>query len=473
MVDPIQNPYNVNQGGNGMYRRTRLDPNTFNGANDAPVTQGQMREFMRVLRDWSESLPFARVGFQVSGLTAYVDVPLGDSIITWEQVISDSSTWTKMDKNEDNLTEFTVPPGEGGMYSISWALNCLVVDVGEDLFGPVNDVQSWEVPPDVISVDIECVGATGQGTNFGAGGQGALIAGTLAVTPGDFYDVYVPGSDAWPGAGPGPVYPDAGRGSYGGFDVNSRGGNGGGSARVTVAGDPFNTPVICAGGGGGGNAGSMTGGRTGGHGGDMDGTNGASATTGAEGGGGTQTTGGAAGAGGTTGTTAGTQTAGGNGGTGANPFPGGGGGGGGYWGGGGGDSSNLGGGSGGGGSSFLDPALTDTIVNGTYNVANSGIVGGQRPGYVLFSWITEFSLAANTVYGRVIHVPKQPPDGAPYSQEYLVSEDRGYSPLHGSVLYPLQEGDRLYVEINNAGSSDGQVVYRGLASRLSAFRTGF
>ena len=183
-----------------MYRRTRLDPNTFNGANDAPVTQGQMREFMRVLRDWSESLPFARVGFQVSGLSAYVDVPLGDSIITWEQVISDSSTWTKMDKNEDNLTEFTVPPGEGGMYSISWALNCLVVDVGEDLFGPVNDVQSWEVPPDVISVGIECVGATGQGTNFGVGGQGALIAGTLAVTPGDFYDVYVPGSDAWPGA---------------------------------------------------------------------------------------------------------------------------------------------------------------------------------------------------------------------------------------------------------------------------------
>ena len=232
-------------------------------------------------------------------------------------------------------------------------------------FGAVG-THTWTVPVGVTSLQLSLAGGEG-GTapvNPAAGGRGATVAATVAVTPGDIVDVVVAGAGSSAGTG------GFGGGGSGGSDDAA---GGGGASRVTVAG----TLVAVAAGGGGGA-------RFSGSGGDSGSAAPAAPRTTAGGGGnaGTPTAGGSGGPGGDgsawpacTSDTSGTPGAdgslgqGGAGGDGLS-FGGGGGGGGRYGGGGGGGSSvctsrgvtDTGGG-GGGGSSFVAATATGTSID--------------------------------------------------------------------------------------------------------------
>ncbi len=200
--------------------------------------------------------------------------------------------------------------------------------------------QTLLVPDGVTSVDVEAVGGSGGGS--AGGGRGAVVTGSVAVTPGSTYYVMVAGN----GAGL------AGGYNGGGTPIgdSSTGGGGGATDLRTVSGS-LASRVLVAGGGGGSDVGDSYGGNAGLVG--SAGTAGSGATGGA-GQGGTQSVGGAGGSG----ATAGALGVGGNGG---NNF--GGGGGGGLYGGGGGGGSNAGIGNGGGGGSSLAPAGGSVAVN--------------------------------------------------------------------------------------------------------------
>jgi hypothetical protein len=224
------------------------------------------------------------------------------------------------------------------------------------------------VPAGVQSVTVTAIGAAGGGCGA-AGGRGAQITGTVAVTPGEqlYVGVGGVGGDCSPAEGSGAPGPGGigggGRGGAG-TDTEWGGGGGGGASLVGVASPSpgFSTLLVVAGGGGGrGGPGTPTPGAAGGDAGAPG------ASTGNSGGGaaGTQTAGGAGGSG----NPAGADGSFGMGGQGADsPFTfGGGGGGGGYYGGGGGGAQNFccsgggadGGGGGGGGSSFTVAGATN------------------------------------------------------------------------------------------------------------------
>ena len=58
--------------------------------------------------------------------------------------------------------------------------------------------QTWVVPACVSTVTITVAGAKGGGTN---GGNGAVVTGTLSVTPGQILQINVGGSGTCPTAG--------------------------------------------------------------------------------------------------------------------------------------------------------------------------------------------------------------------------------------------------------------------------------
>lgn len=473
MPDVNLNPYNVNQTGSGIAKRTRLDTAPFTDADDAPVTHAQMREYHKALKEWSDTIQFGRVGFQVAGLDDDVSVPVAvDTVVQFGQVISDSDKFTKFDMNNELLKYFQVPPGQGGMYNVNWQLVVRVLVTGNEHYTPTQlSPFTFEVPDNVTELTIDAVGAQG-GLGHGNGGRGARTQGKISCSPGDMFDVYV-GTNNLAGS----AYPDGGLGTQVGA---GKGANGGGSTRLNISGDPFIDALLCAGGGGGGADGPgpfpppfPTGMGNGGDAQSPDGDDGEpsgdlyapsaglGATQSVAGGKGTNN--GSSGLDGTDGT----QTQGGNGGPGnTGTGHGGGGGGGGYFSGGGGAAigGNIGAG-GGAGSSFIDPSVTDASITGAYGMSGDG--------YLDISWSGEIVLAPDTVSAQVLHVPRQPPSGAPYSQTYLISRDIGYAPLHGAVSYPLQEGDRIYVTITNSGVPEGEVTYQGISSRLSAIRDGF
>lgn len=209
--------------------------------------------------------------------------------------------------------------------------------------------ESWTVPAGVTSANFDMYGASGSGgENSGLGGR---VTATLAVTPGDTYQIRVGGSG---GADFTLVTRYNGGGNGGDAKVWS-GRSGGGASDVRNGAFGLADRLLVAGGGGGGAIGSATGG-AGGYpsGGAGSGTYG--------GRGGTQTAGGAGGGGGGAGSL-------GQGGQGQNADPnfydesGGHGGGGGYYGGGGGSLSALTGSysvfGGGGGSSYATPAASN------------------------------------------------------------------------------------------------------------------
>lgn len=237
--------------------------------------------------------------------------------------------------------------------------------------------QTFVVPSTVTNLGVLAKGAAGGGSSTGSaplpGGNGAQVAGRIAVTPGESLTIKV-GGLGQPGlqsVGSDPGRPQGGLngGGNGGRGIEAVGpvyryGAGGGGASGVFRGT---TPLFIAAGGGGGG----TYGAAGGNGGDnVSGSNGANppntALSGATGGSGaTSTAGGSLGGAANQGGTGQDVSTSGN-----NPG-GGGGGGGGYFGGGGGTSAQAyaEGGGGGGGTSFAAAAAT-----------NVGYVAGSNTG---------------------------------------------------------------------------------------------
>ncbi|MFA7274849.1 MAG: gliding motility-associated C-terminal domain-containing protein [Crocinitomicaceae bacterium] len=255
-------------------------------------------------------------------------------------------------------------------------------------------VQTYTVPPCVTSITVTAAGAKGGGP---AGGNGAVITGTVAVTPGQVLQLYVGGMGAQPGAG----WNGGGVGWSGAPTSQPASGGGGGASDVRIAPYALTNRVVVAGGGGGISTGSSSNIVGGGAGGCAAGVIGfGSVFTSVGGGGGTQTAGGVGGPfwpGGSTATqTMGSPGALGVGGAGAHDLnfgASGGGGGGGYYGGGGGGADNCctggnGGGAGGGGSSYCANLVSCT--NGT-NATNGYIT-------IVTNAITITNSAATTTY---------------------------------------------------------------------------
>jgi hypothetical protein len=239
-------------------------------------------------------------------------------------------------------------------------------------------LQSWSVPAGVTSANFDVLGASGgslPGTGQPVGGLGGETKGTLSVSPGDLYFIYVGGKGTnqsssatasqaggfnGGAAGGGPAIGSAGAGASGGWASDVRSG-GSLSSRLLVAGggggaaSAGTSPVTTGNGGAGG-------GTTGGNG------NGEAIASGA---GGTPSAGGAAGAGGSAAGTGGVLGAGGAGGVALSA-----GGGGGYYGGGGGgfDPTTGAYGPGGGGSSHTAPTVANAVLTSGIQSGNGQVV---------------------------------------------------------------------------------------------------
>ncbi|MBG8555546.1 glycine-rich protein [Hymenobacter guriensis] len=223
-------------------------------------------------------------------------------------------------------------------------------------FGFTGASQTWTVPPNVTSVQVDIAGARGRTidncSNCYRGGRGGRVQATLAVTPGQVLTIEVGGDR---GYNPSTLYQE------GGYNGGGRGSEpGGGATDIRIGGTALTNRVLVAGGGGGSGyyaRGGPGGGLVGGDGLVPTGNN----PTGTPGTGGTQT------AGGTTGGTpqqycyCGTSPAGPGVGAGliGGTSWGAAGGGGGYYGGG----MSHGNAGAGGGSSYADPALTSNVVH--------------------------------------------------------------------------------------------------------------
>ncbi|MEM9931253.1 MAG: glycine rich domain-containing protein, partial [Bacteroidota bacterium] len=147
-------------------------------------------------------------------------------------------------------------------------------------FNYTGSMQTWTVPPNVFSVEVQAWGAQGgQGeTPQAVGGKGGKATGDLAVTPGQALNIFVGGqgqttSDfsvsggGWNGGGNARGLPEAPRGG------------GGGASDVRVGGTTLSNRVIVAGGGGG----ACTNATRGGAGGGTSGAGGENSGSGTEG----------------------------------------------------------------------------------------------------------------------------------------------------------------------------------------------
>jgi hypothetical protein len=229
-----------------------------------------------------------------------------------------------------------------------------------ETFEFVAGVQTFTVPANVTSVTFVVEGAQG-GNSQAPGGLGAQVTATLAVTPGQTFELRTGGSGSSHGTG---GFNGGGSSTQ---DTSANAGGGGGASDVRLLGVRL---LIAGGGGGSGGWANADAGTPGGAGGRI-GAPGASVQTtcdsaGGGGAGGTDQAGGAGGIPGVGGAqpgTAGSAFAGGAGGAGVNvngdPLKGGGGGGGFYGGGGGAGSAGFcSAGAGGGGSSYATPEAT-------------------------------------------------------------------------------------------------------------------
>ncbi|MFL5824555.1 MAG: choice-of-anchor D domain-containing protein, partial [Solirubrobacteraceae bacterium] len=222
---------------------------------------------------------------------------------------------------------------------------------------------TFTVPAGITSIDVTAIGgAGGHGCAFSpAGGEGARVSATLAVTPGKQLEIGVAGNgasstDATCGSGGGAG--GSGGGGAGGGDLgggfNGSGGGGGASAVGADLLGPAYPPLLVAAGGGGSGSGNL-----GGAGGNAGSAGGAGENGAVGGQPGAEAAGGAGGTGSVNGA-AGQYGLGGAGAANANPGSGGGGGGG-YFGGGGGGASSGGSAGGGGGSSFIAFSASNVI----------------------------------------------------------------------------------------------------------------
>ncbi|WP_400193789.1 beta strand repeat-containing protein [Hymenobacter sp. B81] len=228
-------------------------------------------------------------------------------------------------------------------------------------FGYTGAPQTYTVPAGVYSLTVEAKGAQGGSHTYAppfnmseAGGLGARVQATLAVTPGQVLDIRVGGAGGYINSG------TLAGGYNGGGAVSSIGGAGGGATDVRSSGGQLTDRLVVAGGGGGGGyTGRTSQGGAGGAPAGGDGTGWFNFNTYITSTGATQTAGGSAD---------------GSLGTGGSPVRsgGGGGGGGGYYGGGGGggQSGSVSGG-GGGGSSWVTPTGSSSIT------MQAGVNGGN------------------------------------------------------------------------------------------------
>lgn len=268
-------------------------------------------------------------------------------------------------------------------------LNCMTG--GSTTLQYTGAVQTWTVPPGICSVTFELYAASGGGTSTGGTGQsgrGGYSKGTLAVSQGEVFYIYVgqQGGIANTGSST-PTYSAFNGGGYGNQNGYSGPGNaagGGGATDIRFGGQALSDRIIIAGGGGGGHVaydnnrrGGPGGGLTGGSGGSNNGIT-------AGGTGGTQT------AGGVGGQYNGQSGSLGQGGHGVGDPAGGGpccagGGGGGYYGGAGGNHSGAGG-----GSSYISGHAGCQPLNHTSGkfFTNTQMTQGVQHGngYVVISW---------------------------------------------------------------------------------------
>jgi hypothetical protein len=249
--------------------------------------------------------------------------------------------------------------------------------------------QSFKVPANVTSVQVDIRGAAGTGHRagyMGDPGRGGRVMATIPVKPGQTLHVFVGGE----GSGSTGGFNGGGDAGSGPSGACAEGFGGGGASDLREDGDRLANRILVAGGGGGMGNNLGSGGSDGGGGGGKKGGNGyGGASSGGSGGGGqggTQTKGGAAGAGGAhhlghgkSGTSGASGTGGSGGACGYDTYVGdsGSGGGGGYYGGGGGGGgAPLGpGGAGGGGSSYVESSATNVhFVRGWKKATGNGLV---------------------------------------------------------------------------------------------------
>ena len=114
-------------------------------------------------------------------------------------------------------------------------------------FGFTGTTQTWVVPPNVASVQVDLAGARGRTidncSNCYRGGRGGRVQATLAVTPGQVLTIEVGGDR---GYNPSTLYQD------GGYNGGGRGSEpGGGATDIRIGGTALTNRVLVAGGGGG------------------------------------------------------------------------------------------------------------------------------------------------------------------------------------------------------------------------------
>ncbi|MDO7877427.1 tail fiber domain-containing protein [Hymenobacter sp. ASUV-10] len=114
-------------------------------------------------------------------------------------------------------------------------------------FNFTGTTQTWTVPPNVTSVQVDMAGARGRTidncSNCYRGGRGGRVQATLAVTPGQVLTIEVGGDR---GYNPSTLYQD------GGYNGGGRGSEpGGGATDIRIGGTALTNRVLVAGGGGG------------------------------------------------------------------------------------------------------------------------------------------------------------------------------------------------------------------------------
>jgi hypothetical protein len=276
----------------------------------------------------------------------------------------------------------------------------------------------FTVPAGVSSLTLDVTGAPGGGAGAFSGGEGATVAATVSVSPGEQLFVGVGGAGQRGLSGFATAPGGIGGGGTGGSGAFG-GGGGGGDSLVGLASpsSSFESLFVVAGGGGGGSVGNFGGNA------DASGLPSSSCPSSGSacgGGAGSATAGGAGGAtaGGNPGS-AGSSGEGGAGGAAAGVVPqafGGGGGGGGLFGGGGGGESDNGGvgGSGGGGASFVTPGATG-VSGPTPTSAAAGVT------------ITYPVPTADESTGSLAFVAQ--PQGTASAEELLTVTNNGSAPL--------------------------------------------
>lgn len=438
--------------GSGYDPKTRLDlPALQGGDTNSPITRGQLRDILKGIKDWSDRLPFGRVGFSVK-MTPLDPVPVvSNEIASFDQLVEDSHSF-HLTYLEDPRSVFQVPPGLGRVYNISYSMDFAVLELVTDSFvtlGPPA-IQEWTAPAGLLGnqITVEARGGVGSTTGVSSppwhAGLGAIVGATFhGITPGAVYDVLC-GMD----------------GGLGGTQTTTgfNGGNGGGSAQLRPDGAAITSALIVAGGGGGTGGGTLsTHANAAGDGGYVAGGTGNGYTLGVDqllANGGTQSAGG---------TAAGFNGAfkGENGDTDGQGFGGdgpdssgstfvAGGGGGGWHGGGSGAFATPNpqrGGAGGGGSSKVNGGTGITHTDGAHNAQAE----------LDISYYESTAAADTDVVTRVWVAYAQWPDEQPYAHVVQVAGDSGPAPQNAAISIPLGEGDRIWMTYDNAEGDMGIV----------------